>query len=177
MTLRARVAAAAAAAIVLALALLVIAVPKLLADDLRGELDDSLRRRAADVARLNATAPAELTSPGAIEGGGAARAGRGPLRADRRALQRARRAGRSRSTSGCCATASRGSPTGGSAPTRVRLYSAPLGELGRGEAAGGAVVVASDLAAVERTLDRTRRADRALRARGRGGSRRRSPRC
>ena len=70
MSLRARVAVAAAAAIVLALALLVIAVPNLLARDLRSDLDDSLRRRAADVARLNATVPTQLTETGALEGGG-----------------------------------------------------------------------------------------------------------
>ena len=92
MTLRARVAAAAAAAIVLAVLLLVIAVPALLADDLRGELDDSLRRRAADVARLNATVPGQLTEVGRDRGRRVARAGRGPDRADRRAVVRARRA-------------------------------------------------------------------------------------
>src|ERR1700750_2182026 len=68
MSLRTRVAVAAAAAIVLAVLLLVIAVPKLLARELRGSLDDTLRRRAADVAQLNASTPAELTQPGALEG-------------------------------------------------------------------------------------------------------------
>ena len=68
MTLRARVAAAAAAAIVLAVALLVIAVPKFLEGELQGTLDDTLVRRAADVAQLNATAPDQLTAPGALEG-------------------------------------------------------------------------------------------------------------
>ncbi len=38
----------------------------------------------------------------------------------------------------------------------IRVYTAPLGELGAGEAAGGAVVVASDLAEIERTMDRAR---------------------
>ena len=154
MTLRARVAAAAAAAIVLAVALLVIAVPKLLAGDLRGELDDTLQRRAADVARLNATAPSELTAPGALGAGAAsrsstARGGSSPAPA--------------RSAAACCpwtptssATARRDSPTTGSAPTAVRVYTAPLGELGAGAAAGGVVVVASDLAGIEHTLDRTR---------------------
>ena len=68
MTLRARVAAAAAAAIVLAVALLVIAVPAFLENELQGTLDDSLVRRAADVAQLNATTPDQLTAPGALEG-------------------------------------------------------------------------------------------------------------
>ncbi|HET6549945.1 MAG TPA: HAMP domain-containing sensor histidine kinase, partial [Solirubrobacter sp.] len=142
---------AAAAAIVLAVALLVIAVPKLLSADLRGELDDALRRRAADVARLNATAPGELTSPGALEGGGLL-------------VQVVDREGR---------IVARSSALGGRVlPVRsdvlrdrqprlgdeeaLRVYTAPLGELGRGEAAGGAVVVASDMSGIEHTLDRTR---------------------
>jgi signal transduction histidine kinase len=40
---------------------------------------------------------------------------------------------------------------------RLRVYAAPLGELGRGEAAGGAVLVAGSLTEIERTLDHTRR--------------------
>ena len=68
MTLRRRVALATAAAIVLAVALLVIAVPKFLEGELQGTLEDTLMRRAADVARLNATAPGQLTAPGALEG-------------------------------------------------------------------------------------------------------------
>src|SRR4051812_17849002 len=68
MTLRTRVAAAAAAAIALAVLLLVIAVPNLWGRELRSSLDDTLRRRAADVAQLNASTPAELTQPGALEG-------------------------------------------------------------------------------------------------------------
>ena len=38
----------------------------------------------------------------------------------------------------------------------VRVYTAPLGELGRGPAAGGAVIVAGGLADIERTLDHVR---------------------
>ena len=40
---------------------------------------------------------------------------------------------------------------------RLRIYTAPLGELGRGEAAGGAVVVAGSRTEIDRTLDHTRR--------------------
>ena len=39
----------------------------------------------------------------------------------------------------------------------LRVYAAPLGELGRGEAAGGAVVVAGTTTEIEQTLDETRR--------------------
>jgi len=67
-SLQRRVAAAATAAIVLAVVLLVIAVPKFLENELEGTLEDTLVRRAADVARLNATAPDQLTAPGALEG-------------------------------------------------------------------------------------------------------------
>jgi signal transduction histidine kinase len=155
MTLRARVAVAPAAAIVLALALLVIAVPKLLEGELRSELDATLRRRAADVARLNATAPSELTSPGALEAGALLvevvdRSGRIVARSSAlggRVLdvdEGVLRDRRPRLADGRLGT------------DPIRVYTAPLGELGKGEAAGGAVVVASDLAAIEHTLDRTR---------------------
>ncbi len=39
----------------------------------------------------------------------------------------------------------------------LRLYAAPLGELGRGPAAGGAVIVAGTTTEIEETLDSTRR--------------------
>jgi signal transduction histidine kinase len=140
---------------VLAVLLLVIAVPRLLADDLRGQLDDTLRRRAADVARLNATAPGQLTEVAALEGGGLL-------------VQVVDRRGR---------IVARSSALGGRVlpidqdvlrdrqprledarlgTEPVRLFTAPLGELGAGEASGGAVVVGSELAAVERTVDRAR---------------------
>ncbi len=162
MSLRTRVAAAAAAAIVLAVLLLVIAVPKLLARELRGSLDDSLRRRAADVAQLNASAPAELTQPGALEGrltGGSLyvqvldRSGRLVVRSSalggrvlpddgavRGALQDRRPA---------FADAALGSEA-------VRLYAAPLGSLSGGPGAGGAVIVAGSTADIDHTVARAR---------------------
>jgi signal transduction histidine kinase len=154
-TLRARVAAASAAAIVLAVLLLVIAVPRLLADDLRGELDDSLRRRAADVARLNATAPGQLTEVAALEGGGLL-----VQVVDRRGRIVARSSALGGRVLPIDQTVLRnrqpqlGDARLGTEP--VRLFTAPLGELGAGEASGGAVVVGSELAAVERTVDRAR---------------------
>ena len=71
-TLRARVAAASAVAIAVAVALLGVAVLARLDSRLYGTLDDTLRRRAVDVARLSASAPAVLTDPGALESGSAA---------------------------------------------------------------------------------------------------------
>ena len=152
MTLRVRVAAAAAAAIVLALALLVIAVPALLAGDLRGDLDDTLRRRAADVARLNATVPDQLTVPGALDGlvQVVDREGRIVVRSSAlggRVLPTPSRALRDRQPV---------LEDGRLGTDPVRLFAAPLGELGEGQAAGGAVVVAGDLAEIDRTLERTR---------------------
>ena len=55
-----------------------------------------------------------------------------------------------------CATASPCSSDDRLGADPIRVYTAPLGELGAGEAAGGAVVVASDLAEIERTEDRAR---------------------
>jgi signal transduction histidine kinase len=157
------VAAAAAASIVLAVALLVIAVPKLLERELRTTLEDTLMRRAADVARLNATAPGQLTTPGALEG---------TLSGSALYVQVIDKSGRIIARS----SALGGRVLEGGAATRralgerqatftdaslgsdpLRLYAAPLGELGRGEASGGAVLVAGSLADIDRTLDQTRR--------------------
>jgi signal transduction histidine kinase len=142
---------AAAAAIVLAVALLVIAVPKLLSADLRGELDDALRRRAAEVARLNATAPGELTSPGALEGGGLL-----VQVVDREGRIVARSSALGGRVLPVSAAVLRDRQPRLGDEEALRVYTAPLGELGRGEAAGGAVVVASDMSGIEHTLDRTR---------------------
>jgi signal transduction histidine kinase len=157
-SLRTRVALAAATAIVLAVALLAVFVPTFLSRQLRGSLDDDLRRRAADVAQLNAATPQQLTAPGALEGrlGGSAlfvevldRRGRIVARSSglggrvlpfdpavRRAL-RDRRPGFADAALGTDA---------------LRLYAAPLGTLGRGPAAGGAVIAAGTTADIHRTL-------------------------
>jgi signal transduction histidine kinase len=163
-SLRARVAAAAAVAIVVAVALLGVAVSALLGSQLTGALDRSLRSRAVEVARLAASTPDLLTAPGALEGritGGALfvqvvdRRGRIVARSGglggrvlpggaalRRALGSERRAGFGDGTLGDAA---------------IRLYAAPLGELGAGSAAGGAVLVAGTTADIDDTLAATRR--------------------
>jgi signal transduction histidine kinase len=163
-SLRARVAAAAAAAIVLAVVLLAVAVPALLQRQLTDELDRSLRGRAVEVARLASATPALLTDPGALEGrltGGALfvqvvdRSGRivarsgglgGRLLPDGPAL---------RAALGTRRAAAYGDDKLG--PDPIRVYAAPLGELGGGAAAGGAVIVAGTTSAIDETLDRTRR--------------------
>src|SRR4051795_1151650 len=66
MSLRTRTIVAAAATTMLAVAVLGLALDVLVARHLRGELDQSLRTRAIGVAQLAASAPALLTTPGAL---------------------------------------------------------------------------------------------------------------
>ena len=162
--LRARVAAAAAIAIVVAVALLGVTVSALLGSQLTDALDRSLRARAVEVARLAVSTPDLVTEPGALEGritGGAlfvqvvdrrgrivARSGGlgGRVMPDNAALRRALASARSAGfTDGAL----------GDAP--IRIYAAPLGELGSGAAAGGAVVVAGTTGDIDDTLAATRR--------------------
>ena len=163
MTLRRRVALAAATAIVLAVALLVIAVPKFLENELKGTLEDTLVRRAADVARLNATAPDQLTAPGALEGslGPSALYVQVVDKSGRIVVRSSGLGGRVIDAGGAGERALRDRQAGfadGTLGTEaLRVYAAPLGELGSGEASGGAVIVAGSLADIERTLDHTRR--------------------
>lgn len=62
-----RLAVASVAAVALAVLLFGIAARIVIADRLHASLDDSLRRRATDVARLAVSAPAVLRAPGALE--------------------------------------------------------------------------------------------------------------
>jgi len=161
--LQLRVAAAAAVAIVVAVAALGIAVQARLDAQLYDGLDRSLRVRATEVARLSASTPDLLLQEGTLEGrlGGSqllvqvidprgrivarssALGGRVlPEAPAVRAALEDRRAGY-------------GDARLGTDPLRV--YAAPLGELGQGPAAGGAVVVAGTTAEIESTLDTTRR--------------------
>jgi signal transduction histidine kinase len=162
--LRARVAAAAAAAIVVAVGVLAIAVPALLQRQLTGELDRSLRGRAVEVARLASATPALLTEPGALEG----RLTGGALFVqvvDRRGRIVARSGGLGGRLlpQGAALRAALGSGRADTygddklGPEPIRVYAAPLGELGGGAAAGGAVMVAGTTAGIDATLDRARR--------------------
>jgi two-component system OmpR family sensor kinase len=158
-----RVAAAAVAAIVIAVVLLGVAVTARLGDQLEGSLDGALRERAVEVARLAASTPDLLTEPGTLEGrlGGsellvqvidsrgrivARSSGVGsrvlPETPEVRAALDDRRSGY-------------GDARLGQDP--IRVYAAPLGELGRGSAAGGAVIVAGTTGGIDETLDTTRR--------------------
>jgi signal transduction histidine kinase len=157
------VAAAAVVAIVVAVALLGVAVSALLGSQLTGSLDRSLRSRAVEVARLAASTPDLLTTPGALEG----RITGGALFVqvvDRRGRIVARSGGLGgrvlpagpalRGALGERRDAYAGGALGGEP---IRLYAAPLGELGGSTAAGGAVVVAGTTGDIDETLATTRR--------------------
>ena len=158
-----RVAVAAAVAIVVAVAALGVAVLARLDNQLEDALDRSLRVRATEVARLSASTPELLTRPGTLEG----RLGGSPLLVQ--VID-----SRGRIVARSSALGSRVLPATPAVDTAldarrpgygdarlgadpVRVYAAPLGELGRGAAAGGAVIVAGTTADIQETLDTTRR--------------------
>jgi signal transduction histidine kinase len=162
LSLRWRVALASAVAILLAVVLLGVATLALLDNQLHNALDRSLRARAVEVARVAATTPRLLTVPGTLEG----RVGSGPA-----LVEVVDRGGRIVARSG--ALGGRVLPPG--APLRtavrarraaygdallgdepVRVYAAPLGDLGGGSAAGGAVAVAGGTGDIADTLRTTR---------------------
>jgi signal transduction histidine kinase len=161
-SLRWRVALASAVAILLAVVLLGVATLTLLDNQLHDSLDRSLRARAVEVARVAAATPRLLTVPGTLEG----RVGSGPALVevvDRRGRIVARSGalgGRVLPSGLPLSTALRGRRAGygderlGNEP--VRVYAAPLGELGGGPAAGGAVAVAGGTGDIEDTLRTTR---------------------
>jgi two-component system, OmpR family, sensor kinase len=161
-TLRWRVAAASAASIFLATALLGIAAYHLVARELDQSREQALRDGAVQVARLDASAPGLLTTPGALEGrlGGRRllvevvdRRRRIVVRSEtlggqvldvQPALAQVIRTGRARWLDTRLGA------------DRLRAYVAPLTTLGAGPAAGGAVVVATSTADDRETLRRLR---------------------
>jgi two-component system OmpR family sensor kinase len=161
-SLQARVAAAAAAAIVVGVAALGAAVLARLDNQLNDSLDRALRARATEVARIAATTPDLLLDPGTLEG----RLTSSPLFVeviDRRARIVARSSGLGSRVLPETATVTaalddRRAGYGGGrlGSDRLRLYAAPLGELGRGPARGGVVIVAGTTTDIEQTLDTTR---------------------
>jgi two-component system OmpR family sensor kinase len=159
-SLRKRVVLSAAIPIVLAVVALALAVPALLRAQLSGALDDSLRSRAVEVARLAASTPDLLTDPGALEGrlGGGAlyvqvvdKQGRIVARSSdlgARVLPPAPEALEDRrSTYADDRLGTEG----------IRVYAAPLGELGSGPAKGGAVLVAGTTSGIEDTVGHARK--------------------
>jgi two-component system OmpR family sensor kinase len=158
LTLRTRVVLAAGAAILLAVIVVAVTVSVLVERQLRSSLDRSLHDRAAEVARLSASAPAVLSTPGALD----ARIGGQQLSIE--VLDRhGRLVARSLSLGGSLlpvtlarAVIVRGRPVyaaGRLGPQRLRLYVAPLPAIG-GAAAGGAVIVAASTGEIAETLNR-----------------------
>lgn len=159
LTLRLRVVLAACGAIVVAVVVLALGVSVLVERQLRSSLDRSLRDRAAEIARLSASAPAVLTVPGALD----ARVGGQQLSVE--VLdRRGRLVARSLSLGGSLLSAALvraviadGRPAyavGTLGRARLRLYVAPLPAIGGDAAAGGAVIVAASTDDIAESVDR-----------------------
>ena len=159
MSTRVRATLAAAAATLLAVAVLGSIVNVLVARHLHAGLDHSLHARAVEVAQLAVSAPALLTTPGALDS---------PVGATQAMVQvvdsRGRLVARSLSLGGrVLPVALAGTALGGRAgyenaeigPTHVRVYAAPLATLS-GPAAGGAVLVAASTVDVNDTIHAVR---------------------
>ena len=157
LSIRSRAVIAAALSIMLAVVTLGVAVDVAVERHLRHSLDGSLRRRAVAVAQLSASAPALLTTPGALES---------PLGGtdssvevlDRHGRLVARSLGLGGRVLPAALLARRVIVAGSAAfadaeqaGDPIRLYVAPLADV-RGPAAGGAVVVAASTTDLEDTL-------------------------
>jgi len=161
MSLRARIVAGTVAAIILAVAGLGVTVGLLVGRDLRGSLDQTLHDRAVDIVRLSATTPALLTAPGALaspSGGTEVDVEvfdrHGNIIASSPALAGQRLPGQALVTT-ALASGTQGYATGTFADAPIRLYAAPIPDVG-GAAAGGAVLAGSSLGAVTDTLGHVR---------------------
>ena len=161
-SLRVRVALAAAGAIVVAVTVLGAGVQLLLSNHLHDALDSTLHERAVEIAQISATAPALLTSPGMLD------VSAGPRLVDVEVVdRRGRIVARSLGLRGQTISAAQlvagavGHGRSSYADTHlgggdVRVYVAPLPELG-GPAGGGAVIVAASTEDVADTLKQSRR--------------------
>jgi two-component system OmpR family sensor kinase len=156
-SIEARSVVAAVAAILLALVVVGVGVDLFVSRNLHRSLDARLRGRAVEIAQLSASAPSLLTRPGALDS---------PLRGTEVNVEVVDR--RDRIVARSLALGGRVLPTGalvraavdrgrtGYANVRVgrdelRVYAAPLANLG-GPAAGGAVVVAASTRELDDTL-------------------------
>jgi signal transduction histidine kinase len=148
---------AAAVSILLTVVIVGATVDVLATRHLRGALDRTLRQRAVGVAQLNASAPALLTTPGALDS---------PLGGTQMTVEVLDRHGRivARSLSlggrllpaGPLVPHAIRSGRGGYANAtlgddHLRLYAAPLADIG-GPAAGGAVVVSASTRDIDSTI-------------------------
>ena len=153
MSLRARAIVAAAATTMLAVAVLGLALDVLVARHLRGELDRSLRTRAIGVAQLAASAPALITTPGALDApAGGTQALVEVVDARRRIVARSLSLGGRVLPETLAAPALAGRapryrtvPFGGD---ELRVYAAPIANV----AGGGAVLVAASTSDLSDTI-------------------------
>jgi two-component system sensor histidine kinase MprB len=162
LTLRSQVAIASALAILLAVSLLGVALQLLLSRDLHSQLDSDLRRRAADVATLSVSAPALLTSPGALDSSSNGAAldvevlDRTGAILSRSLALGARTLPADTLAADVTRTGHARYQTGSLDDQPIRIYAAPLPTIGGGRATGGAVIVASSTAQIDQTLHRLR---------------------
>ncbi|HEU0193687.1 MAG TPA: HAMP domain-containing sensor histidine kinase [Gaiellales bacterium] len=159
--LRTRVVVSAAVSILVAVAVLGLAVQLLLARHLHGALDTTLRERAAGIARLSASTPALVRSPEVLE----QTIGVEPLdvevvnRQGGRVSHSLSLGDNSLPAGGLVGRAIASGRTGYTNGTvdgePVRMFVAPLADLG-GPASGGAVIVAAPTGALTDTLSDSR---------------------
>jgi signal transduction histidine kinase len=156
-SLRARLVLGAAGPILAALALFVAATLLLVSDQLRGSLDRALLERARQVAQLAVSAPAVLSSPGALESPVSGRQiavevidSRGRILARSLTLG-ARLLPQDALAREALSAGRTGYEDVSIAGRTFRLYAAPIADAG-GPAAGGAVLVASDTTDISETI-------------------------
>jgi two-component system OmpR family sensor kinase len=155
-SLNLRLTLAATAAVLLAVLILGVGARIIVGNRLYSSLDESLRRRAVEVARLSVSAPAVLTAPGALESPVSGRQLSVEV-LDRRRLIVAR------SLALGAKLLPRGPEVAAALQGRsafadaeldgepIRVFAAPIADVG-GPAAGGAVLVAASTADIEDTL-------------------------
>jgi signal transduction histidine kinase len=157
-TLRGRLALAAAGTIVAAIAAFAVVTVVVVRHELHSTLDQALRTRAEQVGQLAVSAPAVLTSPGALE---SPVSGRQivveVIDAHGRVIARSLTLGAQLLPQDRLARAALSRGTPGYENLRIgrrqfRLYAAPIARAG-GPAAGGVVLVASDTTDIARTVN------------------------
>jgi two-component system OmpR family sensor kinase len=151
-----RLTAAAIAAVLLAVLILGIGARLIVGNQLHSSLDRSLRQRAVEVARLSVSAPAVLTAPGALESPVSGRQLSVEVLDRHQAIvARSLALGAKLLPRGPEVAAALGGQSGfadarlGGEP--IRIYTAPIAEVG-GPAAGGVVLVAASTADIEDTV-------------------------
>jgi signal transduction histidine kinase len=151
-----RLTVAATAAVLLAVLILGVGARLIISNEMHSSLDRSLRQRAVEVARLSVSAPAVLTAPGALESPLSGRQLSVEVLDRRQAIvARSLALGAKLLPRGPELSAALKGQSGfadarlGNEP--IRIYAAPIAEVG-GPAAGGVVLVASSTADIDDTV-------------------------